>query len=138
LSFAVLVFLVSASSLVKDYLLHIMLLTAWNVSIMILWITGIALYMYGYVRREATDTERKVILLFSFLLIAWAVLTYLVASGFYLDLIDWSKNPGVRTLTIWDHMEYWTWELKGILWIGTGLLLIVTSVMKRKLKDQKL
>jgi hypothetical protein len=107
-----------------------MLLTAWNVSIMILWTTGIALYMYGYVRREATDTERKIILLFSLFLVAWAVLTYLVAAGFYLDLIDWSKNPGVRTLTIWDHMEYWTWELKGILWIGTGLLLIVTSLLK--------
>jgi hypothetical protein len=35
-------------------------------------------------------------------------------------------------------MEYWTWELKAILWIGTGLLLAVTSVMKHKLKDQKL
>jgi hypothetical protein len=115
-----------------------MLLIAWNVSIMILWLTGIALYMYGYVRREVTDTERKVILLFSLFLIAWAVLTYLVASALYLDLIDWSKNPGVRALTIWDNMEYWTWELKAILWIGSGLLLIVTSVMKRKLKDQKL
>ena len=44
-------------------------LTAWNVSILVLWIIGIALCIYGYVRREATDAEAKVILLFSFFLI---------------------------------------------------------------------
>jgi hypothetical protein len=112
-----------------------MLRTACNLSIMILCIIATAMYMYGYMRGEATDTERKGILLFSCLLILWAVVTYLVASGFYLDLIDWSKNPGVRALTIWDYMEYWTWELKAILWICTGLLLIVTSLMKRTLRD---
>jgi hypothetical protein len=105
-------------------------LTAWNISIVVLWIIGIALYIDGYVRKETTDAEAKVILLFSGLLIPWGVFTYLFVSGFYSDLIDWSMNPGVRALTVWDYMEYWTWELKAILWIGTGLLLIVTSLVK--------
>jgi len=39
-------------------------------------------------------------------------------------------NPVMRVLTIWDYLEFWTWELKGILWIGTALLLIVTSLVK--------
>jgi len=107
-----------------------MVRTAWNSSIVILLIIGIALYMYGYLRRQATDVEAKVILLFSFFLVLWGVFTYLFASGFYRNLIDWSMNPGVRALTIWDYMEYWTWELKAILWIGTGLLLAVTSLVK--------
>jgi hypothetical protein len=104
---------------------------------MILCIIAAAMYMYGYMRGGATDTERKVILLFSFFLVLWGVLTYLFASGFYRDLIDWSMNPGVRALTVWDHLEYWTWELKGILWIGTGLLLIVTSLLYPKPSFQR-
>ena len=106
------------------------MLTAWNVSIMVLWIIGIALYIYGYVRREATDTEAKVILLFSFFLVPWGVLTYLWASGLYSATVFRTMNPGMTALTGWDYMEFWTWELKAILWIGSGLLLAVTSLMK--------
>jgi hypothetical protein len=107
-----------------------MLVTALHTSIVALLIIGIALYIYGYLKREATDAEAKVILLFSFFLIPWGVFTYLFALGFYSDLVDWSMNPGVRALTIWDYMEYWAWELKGILWIGIGLLLMLTSFVK--------
>ncbi len=107
-----------------------MLTTELNASIVALLIIGIALYMYGYLRREATDAEAKVTLLIGFFLILWGVFTYLIASGFYNDAIVGSMNPGVRALTMWDYMEYWTWELKGILGIGTGLLLAVTSLTK--------
>jgi hypothetical protein len=121
---------VLALARIQDYLLPIIVFTASNASVVGLLIIGIALYIYGYLRREATDAEAKMILLLSLFLIPWAVFTYLLASGFYSDLIRWSMNPGVRALTVWDYMEYWTWELKAILWIGTGLLLIVTSLAK--------
>ncbi len=130
LSLLVLTLVVLALVGTQNYLLPIMLVTGSHTSVTALLIIGITLYMYGYLKREATDAEAKMILLFSFFLILWGVLTYLFASGFYSNLIDWSTNPGVRALTIWDYMEYWTWELKGILWIGTGLLLIVTSSVK--------
>jgi hypothetical protein len=107
-----------------------MLVTALNASVVVLLIIGIGLYTYGYLRREATDAETKVILMLSFFLILWAVFTYLLASGLYSDEIRWSMNPGVRALTIWDYMEYWTWGLKAISWIGSGLLLAVTSLVK--------
>lgn len=130
LSFVVLTSTVLTFAGIQNYLLPIMVLTAWNSSIVILLIIGIALYMYGYLRRETVGPEAKVILLFSVFLVLWGVLTYLFASGFYKDLIDWSMNPGMRALTIWDYMEYWTWELKAILWIGSGLLLAATSLVK--------
>lgn len=105
-------------------------LTAWNVSILVLWTSGMSLYIYGYVRREATDAEAKVILLFSFFLIPWAVFTYLFASGLFSATVFRIMNPGMSALTVWDYLEYWTWEVKAISWIGSGLLLAVTSLMK--------
>jgi cbb3-type cytochrome oxidase subunit 3 len=105
-------------------------LTAWNVSIFALCIIGLSLYTYGYARREATDVEAKVILLFSFLLIPWALLTYLFASGLFSATVVRIMNPGMSALTVWDYLEYWTWELKAISWISSGLLLIVTSLVK--------
>jgi hypothetical protein len=130
LSLVVLTLVVLVLAGIQDYLLPIIMVTASNASVVVLLIMGIALYIYGYLRREATDAEAKVILLFSFSLVPWAVFTYLFASGLQSDAIVRSMNLGMRVLTIWDYMEYWTWELKAILWIGTGLLLIVTSLVK--------
>jgi hypothetical protein len=132
-SFVVLVLLAGISVAlepIQDYLLPILQFTAWNVSVVVLCIIGMALYIYGYVRREATDAEAKVILLFSLLFIPWGVFTCLFASGMLSDAIVRSMNPGMRALTIWDYMEIWTWELKTVSWLGTGLLLVVTSITK--------
>jgi len=114
----------------QNYLLPIILVTEINASIVVILIIGIALYAYGYLRREATDTEAILILPIGCLLILWGVLTYFLASGLYSNVITWSMYPGVRALTIWDHLEYWTWELKAILGVGTGLLLAATSLME--------
>lgn len=130
LSLVVLTLVVLAVSGIEDYLLPIVVITVSNASVVVLLIIGIALYICGYLRREATDAEAKVILLFSLFFVVWGVLVYFVASGLYSDLIDWSMNPGMRALTVWDYLEYWTWELKAISWIGSGLLLAVTSLMK--------
>jgi hypothetical protein len=129
-SLVVLALVVLALTGIQDYLLPIIVVTLSNALMVVLLIMGTVLYIYGYLRGEATYVEAKVILMFGFFLIPWGVFTYLFASGFYSDLIDWSMNPGVRMLTVWDHMEYWTWELKAVLWIGIGLLLLATSLVK--------
>jgi hypothetical protein len=56
-------------------------LTTWNLSILVIWIIGMTIYLYGYVRRETTVADAKMILLFSILLIPWAVFTYLSVVG---------------------------------------------------------
>jgi hypothetical protein len=107
-------------------------LGAWNLSILVIWIIGMALYLYGYVRRETTVAEAKMILLFSILLILWAVFTYLFASGLYTASVIRSMAPGLAQLTFWDYVGYWIWEFKVIVWIGSGLLLIATSLAKMR------
>jgi len=105
-------------------------LTTWNISILAIWIIGLTLYIHGYVRRETTVEEAKMILLLSVLLIPWAWLTYLFASGLLSDALFRAMQPEMSPLTAWDYLEYWTWELKAIFWIGSGLLLTATSLVK--------
>jgi hypothetical protein len=64
----------------------------------------------------------------------WGTFTTFIADVFYGDLIEWSKMPGVREIIVWDHLEYGSWMLKGILWIVSGILLTITSnrIMKSK------
>jgi len=104
--------------------------TVSNVSIVVLLIIGIALYMYGYVRREAQPSRRIVIFLF-FGLLVWGVFTYIVAMLFLGMAVDRSMNPEMRALTNCDYISYWVWEIKGIFGIGTGVLLATTSLLKR-------
>jgi hypothetical protein len=82
---------------------------------MVLLIIGITLYMYGYLRREAQPPRVGVIFL-SLFVILWGVFTYFVAAS---------------ALTAWDFVGFWIWEIKGILGIGTGPLLFITSLLKR-------
>jgi hypothetical protein len=107
-------------------------LSAWNLSILVIWTIGITLYLNGYLRRETTVADAKMILLFSILLIPWAVLTYLFASGLYTATVVRVMNPGFSPLTLWDRLEFWTWEFKAIVWIGSGLLLMATSLAKMR------
>jgi hypothetical protein len=54
------------------------------------------------------------------------VFTYLIATTFLSEEI--SRNIAS---TIWDYVSYWIWEIKGIFGIGTGLLLLITSLLRR-------
>jgi hypothetical protein len=102
-----------------------------NVSIMALLIIGITLYVNGYQRREAQPSRAEVIFL-SLLAILWGMFTCLVATALLRYAIDQSIMPGVSALTIWDYIGFWMWEVKGIFGIGTGVLLIRTSLLKRR------
>lgn len=113
------------------------LFIGWNASVMLLLTIGIALYLHGYLRRNATNEEAETILVFSFLLIFWGAATYFVAWFIQSDLIDRSMNPRTPIFTIWDNIDYLMWELKGILWIATGIMLIITSLMLIRHKSNK-
>jgi hypothetical protein len=103
----------------------------WQISTIALLTIGVALYLYGYLKREATNADEVTLILgFSFILIFWGGLNYLLASGILADQIWRSTNPGVLALTIWDYLRYWVWELNAILWVGAGSMLIVTSLLK--------
>jgi hypothetical protein len=102
-----------------------------NVSIMALLIIGITLYVYGYQRREAEPSRSEVISL-SLLVILWGTFTCLVATWLLRYAIDQSMMPGASALTIWNYAAFGLWEVKGIFGIGTGLMLIRTSLLKRR------
>jgi len=55
---------------------------------------------------------------------------------FYEDeVIAWSQQFGGE-LTIWDHLQFATWILKGLLWIAAGLIFIVTSLIPKGSKSK--
>lgn len=104
-----------------------MLLTVWNTIVITFLISGLALYTHGYMKREATKGEAILNFVFSFFLMFWGTLSYIIASGLYGETISRGMNPQMTPLTIWDQAQYWTWELKGLLWVASGLVLTATS-----------
>lgn len=52
----------------------------------------------------------------------------------YNEFMDWISQPFRREITIWDNVEYATVALKGLLWIASGLIFIVTDLHPRKEK----
>ena len=115
---------------VLQYTLTSIFMTIWSVSIILILAVGISLYVYGYLKQQGTVNEEKAILILGLLLASWGVFTDLIASAFLSDMILWSMNPDVRALTILDYLQYWTWEAKATVWIGTAIMLIVTSITR--------
>ena len=123
-------FLPTAVLGVLQYTLTSIFMTIWSASIILILTVGISLYVYGYLKQQGTVNEEKVILILGLLLASWGVFTYLIASAFLSDMILWSMNPDVRSLTILDYLQYWAWEAKAIAWEGTAIMLIVTSITR--------
>jgi hypothetical protein len=109
------------------------LFVGWHISIMVLLIIGVALYVFGYLRQETTINEAKMIIFPSVGLIIWGALNYVVVTAFNSLMIVESMQRDL-TLTFWGYMEYWVWELKAILWVATGVMLIVTSLVQIHLR----
>lgn len=96
---------------------------------------GIVLYLVGY--RKVKSKQVPFIELSSILLIYWGLLvSWFVVSFWNSEVLPWSMEPGVRELTIWDHLQFATWGLKGLLWIASGLIFIATSLIQRRLKPK--
>jgi hypothetical protein len=115
-------FFLSARIAVALYLDSWSLTTPWNLSMLVIWTIAMVLYLYGYFRGETPVHEAKWLLVFSCLLIPWSMLIAIAVP---------SINSGPSAAgPLLDNLAIWTWEFKEISWIGSGLLLIVTSYVK--------
>lgn len=130
---------ISASTLMGtsyDWLLPIKVFTGIHTSVIGIQVCGIILYLVGY-KKEKVESKQVPFIGFSILLIIWGFLVSWFADGFYYrEVIPWSMLPGVRELTIWDHLQFAKWTLKGLLWIASGLIFIVTSQIQKSSKSK--
>lgn len=119
-----------------DWLFPIVSHTALNLSIIGVQMFGLILCLLGIKKGEPVlrDIFFKAACI---LLILWGALAFLVGIGFYGEALDWSRLPGTRNLTIWDHMELATIVIEGLLWVASGIIFIATSDMK-ELRNQRM
>jgi len=88
--------------------------------------------MHGYLEQE-TQPSRAGIVFLSLIVILWGTFTYFAAKFILAIMIDVViEHPGTQPLAFWDYAEFWMWEIKGIFGMGTGALLITTSLLKRR------
>lgn len=116
----------------SDFLTPIIALTSINIAVAILIISGLALYVYGYVRRQITDRDTGPALLIGITLIFWGVFVAMFALGVYNELMEWSHQPEVRELTSWDYLQYISWILKATLWSASGFIFVATVIMQKR------
>ena len=106
----------------RSYLTPIIQHTELNLSIIAIQLVGLALYCIGRRRGETKSKRFPFIFGWSGVLIVWGTVAIAATAFFYYgELLPWSLEPGVRALTIWDHLQHLTWGLKGSLWIVSGL-----------------
>jgi multisubunit Na+/H+ antiporter MnhB subunit len=113
-----------------DFLVPIM----WHIGVNVLTagiqVSGLILYLIGYRKKELADFRS---LPFSaILLILWGVIVSYFAVVLYNEFMNWISQPFRREITIWDKVEYATMALKGLLWLASGLIFIVTALHPRK------
>ena len=119
----------------QDYMMGIMVHAGINLAVIAVLVTGILLYFHEHEKNQINMLGAQVTFILSLLLIVWGTFVTIIALGFYGELIEWSRMPGVRELTVWDYLEYGSWLLKGILWIISGILLTTTA--NRIMESQK-
>ena len=102
-------------------------------------VCGIILYLVGCKKEKTESKQVPFMVVCNTFLIIWGYVVSRFFWEFYKDeVIAWSKEPDVRDLTIWDHYQFETWILKGLLWIAAGLIFtvhIVYSRLKAKFKE---
>ena len=104
-------------------------------AVIVVLVAGILLYFHEHEKNQMNMLGAQVTFILSLLLIVWGTFVTIIALGFCGELIEWSRMPGVRDLTVWDYLEYGSWSLKGILWIISGILLTTTA--NRIMESQK-
>jgi len=124
---------ISASTLMGTsygWLLPKIVFTGVHTLVIGIQVCGIILYLVGC-KKEKVESKQVPFIGFSIPLIIWGLFVSWFAIGFYnYEVISWSQQFGVRELIIWDHLLFATWALKGLLWIASGLIFIVTSLAR--------
>lgn len=122
----------------SNWFLPIVVFSLLQVFLICLQLLGLAFCSVGFKKKEPVPLSMSMSIFLSFLLALWGLFTIKLALGFYQDLLWWSNEPGVRSLTIWDHFQYEAWGFKGLLWILAGIILpIVAFYQKRQLMAKK-
>jgi len=114
-----------------DWFLEAMVLTLIQVAVIIIQVLGFVFCFVGIRKSEHIHFY----IIPNVLLILWGCFAIWLALGLYGDLLSWSSQPQVRSLTFLDHLQYATWVLKGFLWILAGVIFSVAWYIKR---DQNL
>jgi hypothetical protein len=111
-----------------SYSLPTMWQTAVNISIIGIGASGTLLYIVGYRKGELEDFP--LLLVSGIFLILWGLVVSYFTVLLYNDFLDWAMQPFTRAVTLWDNLEYATWEIKGLLWIVAGLTFIITDLRR--------
>ena len=93
-------------------------------------ISGLFLCLYGYKKKEPIPFR----FLINIFLVLWGILIVNWAWFSYNDTLEWSRNPGMRSLIIWDYIEFETWAIKGLLWVVSGLIFISAQLIQETRK----
>jgi hypothetical protein len=110
-----------------DWFVQAVALTLIHVSVIVIQVLGLTFCFVGFRRNEPIRFH----VIPNVFLILWGCFTIWLALALYGDLLSWSIQPQVRSLTILDHLQYETWVLKGFLWILAGVIFEVTLYIKR-------
>jgi multisubunit Na+/H+ antiporter MnhB subunit len=91
-------------------------------------ICGMILYLVGYRKPSKPSETPPLILLSGVFLVVWGLLI-----AWY--LITWhnfhiTHYLPEKPLTFWDNVNYAAYVLKGLLWVASGLMLIITRMSK--------
>ena len=104
-----------------NWFLEAVVLTLIQVSVIVIQVLGFVFCFVG-IRR---DERIHFYIIANVLLILWGCFVIWLARGLHGDLLTWSRDPQVGSLTILDHLQYVTWELKGLLWVLAGAIFSV-------------
>jgi len=99
-------------------------------------ISGLFLCLFGYKKKEPMPFKFAM----NVFLVLWGILVVNWAWFFYNDTLEWSRNPGMRSLIIWDYLEFETWAVKGLLWVVSGLIFMSAQLIReiRKTKTDNI
>jgi hypothetical protein len=115
-----------------DWRATLIWMTGVNAAVNAVQIWGLLLYVAGY-RWETDQLARSVdTRLAAWLLFGWGLaVSWFMYTFYQQEVIRWSLEPGVRALIVWDHLEFATWILKGVLWIVAGGVIGATLRARR-------
>ena len=131
-----LVTLANLSSVIEmDWRVSLIWMTGANAAVNGVQVWGLLLYVAGY-QWEKDKLARSVgTRLAAWLLFGWGLaVSWFMYTVYQQEVIQWSLEPGVRALIIWDHLEFATWILKGVLWMIAGAVIGVTATQPRRME----
>lgn len=115
-----------------DWRFPLFVMTFANASIVGLQACGLLLYLIGYRRTKEKLARTLFTKLIALSLVVWGLMvSWFMYTIYYHEVILWSMEPGVRELIFWDHLEFATWILKGVLWVIAGVVIGLTSKPKQ-------